>query len=96
MLGNGAAHRGRPRTIKEVALMRRVLLLVTVALVMAAMMLAMALPALAKNSEKADGGPPLANNNPGGTSVFHCQAAGGESVEVHHENGNETGNCRFS
>ena len=44
VLGNGATHRGLPGTEKEVVPMRRIMLVVTVALVMAAMVGVGALP----------------------------------------------------
>jgi hypothetical protein len=47
VLGDGATHGGTPKDESRQRTMRRILLLVTVALVMAAMMVAMAMPVLA-------------------------------------------------
>ena len=55
--------------------MRRILSLVVVAWVMAAMMVAMAMPAFAKiDTGDPPPGPPTLSGNPSGTTVVHCNS----------------------
>jgi hypothetical protein len=78
-----------------VALMGRIIMVVTVWLVMAAMMLLIALPVIAKNSNQTDGpgggdGPPrVSGDGNSGTSpsVHHVN----DSACVLHQTGKETG-----
>ena len=69
---------------------------IIVLLVVATLMLAMsALPALATNFGKEDGGPPLFSGYVGKTLVLHCQVGGGKSVAVFFAKGDDVrGNCR--
>ena len=75
--------------------MRRLLLVVTVAVLMLAMS---ALPALARNEGKVDGGPPAVSGGPHSPAavVLHCQAFEGYkgAADDHDVSGKETGNCR--
>ena len=78
--------------------MRRILLVLSVALVMAAMVVATAMPAVARQSGKIDGGPPTHNYGASGHSVSlsHCEPAGlGETgAYVSTSSGHTNDNCR--
>jgi hypothetical protein len=79
---------------KEVALMKRII----VVLSLAALMLAMsALPALAVNSGTEGGGPPSTSGNPEGkTEVFHCNVNEGQKSAAVFNKNNIHGNCRLT
>ena len=63
--------------------MRRMLLVLTVAAVMAAMMVAMAVPAMAANDKpQGEPGPPTASGSEGHTVVFHCTSIGEHGATV--------------
>ena len=73
-------------------------MVLTVALMMAAMLVVMAAPALAKNSGNQPPGPPFLSGNPEGTRVAHCAAfPDGEGATVTHPDGRVTGggNCQI-
>ena len=75
--------------------MRRIMLLVTVALVMAALMALSALPVMAVNSGNQPLGPPNLSGSPKpvGTEVFHCKNIGLKGAAVTNKNGQPT-RCR--
>jgi hypothetical protein len=89
-----SGNEGRRRE-REVALVKRIIVLLVVATLMLAMS---ALPALATNFGKEGGGPPLFSGNLGpensGALVLHCQVGGGKSVVVFNKRDEVRGNCR--
>ena len=68
--------------------LRRIMLVVLVAAVMAVMMATSAMPALAKNSGTAGGGPPVfsGEGSPQAAMVVHCKALGGEGTIAFNKN----------
>jgi hypothetical protein len=73
-------------------LVKRIIVLLTVATLMLAMS---ALPALAGNNETEGNGPPLFSGYLGKTLVLHCQVGGGKSVAVCFVKRDDVrGNCR--
>jgi CheY-specific phosphatase CheX len=76
--------------------MRRILLVLSIAALMAAMIVASAMPAFAENVKHFDGGPPLLSGNSRATIVEHCNAVeGGKSVTAFTKSGVH-GNCDIS
>jgi hypothetical protein len=75
--------------------MRRITVLVTVALVMAALMALSALPAVAVNSGTQPPGPPTVSGSPNteGARAFHCRTIGAKGASVTNKNGQPT-RCR--
>jgi len=79
--------------VKEVALMKRIIVLFTVAALMLAMS---ALPVLAVTTRNQPPGPPTLSGDPGGTFVVHCNSdeIGGEGAVAITKNGEHGGgNC---
>jgi hypothetical protein len=75
--------------------MRRIMVLVTLALVMAALMTLSALPVMAVNSGNQPPGPPLESGSPNteGARAFHCTNIGEKGASVTNKNGQPT-RCR--
>jgi hypothetical protein len=75
--------------------MRRIMMLVTVALVMAALMALSALPVMAVNSGTQPPGPPTVSGSPDteGARAFHCKTIGAKGATVTNKNGQPT-RCR--
>ena len=75
--------------------MRRMVVLVTVALVMSLLTVLGAWPAVAANSGSQPPGPPTVSGspNPEGARAFHCETIGAKGATVTNKNGQPTG-CR--
>ncbi len=75
--------------------MRRIMALVTVALVMATLMAFSALPVMAVNSGNQPPGPPFESGSPNteGARAFHCKTIGEKGASVTNKNGQPT-RCR--
>jgi hypothetical protein len=75
--------------------MRRIMVLVTVALVMAGLSAISALPVLAVNSGNQPPGPPTVSGSPNteGARAFHCKTIGAKGASVTNKNGQPT-RCR--
>lgn len=75
--------------------MRRIMVLVTVALVMAALSAISALPVMAVNSGNQPPGPPFESGSPNaeGARAFHCKTIGAKGASVTNKNGQST-SCR--
>ena len=75
--------------------MRRIMVLVTVALVMAVQMALSALPVMAVNSGNQPPGPPFESGSPNteGARAFHCETIGSKGASVTNKNGQPT-RCR--
>ena len=75
--------------------MRRIMMLVAVALVMAALMALSALPVMAVNSGNQPPGPPFQSGspNPEGARAFHCKTIDLKGASVTNKNGQPT-RCR--
>jgi NADH:ubiquinone oxidoreductase subunit 3 (subunit A) len=75
--------------------MRRIMVLVTVALVMAVLMALSALPVMAVNSGNQPPGPPFESGSPNteGARAFHCETIGAKGASVTNKNGQPT-RCR--
>ena len=75
--------------------MRRIMVLVTVALVMAVQMALSALPVMAVNSGNQPPGPPFESGSPNteGARAFHCKTIGAKGASVTNKNGQLT-RCR--
>jgi hypothetical protein len=75
--------------------MRRIMVSVTVALVMATLMALSALPAMAVNSGTQPPGPPTVSGSPNteGARASHCKTIGAKGASVTNKNGQPT-RCR--
>ena len=75
--------------------MRRIMVLVTVALGMAALMTLSALPVMAVNSGNQPPGPPTVSGSPNteGARAFHCKTIGTNGASFTNKNGQPT-RCR--
>jgi hypothetical protein len=75
--------------------MRRIMVLVTVALVMAALSAISALPVMAVNSGNQPPGPPFESGSPNTEEAraFHCKTIGAKGASVTNKNGQPT-RCR--
>jgi hypothetical protein len=69
--------------------MRRIMVVVTVALVMISIMVLGALPAVAVNSGTQPPGPPTVSGSPNseGARAFHCKTIGAKGASVTNKNG---------
>jgi hypothetical protein len=75
--------------------LRRIILVLTVAAVMATMMVAMAVPAMAANDKgQGEPGPPTASGSEGHTVVFHCTSIGEQGTSVINKESGGHGGCR--
>ena len=76
-------------------MMRRIMVLATVALVMTLVMALSALPVMAVNSGNQPPGPPFQSGSPNteGARAFHCKTIGAKGASVTNKNGQPT-RCR--